>query len=116
MFSSAGLSQAMRSICESLHTPVIAVLLFLVACTVLLLGSILAEYFTEHRHLKVKLPALVDAFRACQLLGDDSEAKEKLALCVEKGGLLKRQRESLLEITKHEELTDNMTSEPVRIG
>lgn len=108
MFSSANLSQAMRSICESLHTPVIAVLLFFIACTILLLGSLLAEEFTEHRHLKVKLPALIDAFRACQLLRDIDDAKEKLALCIERGGLLKRQRQALLEITKHEELTDTM--------
>lgn len=88
------LNNTMRAIASSLQYPVIIVLLLLAACTVVLLGSVIAEYFTEHRHLKVKLPRLVD----------DLNETDDLAATIRHSGLLKRQKAALVEITQHPDI------------
>jgi len=124
MFSSADLTKAMRAISSSLQTPVIVILLILVACAVILIGSLIAEYFTEHRYLKVQMPKMVDALRACRMLSEKNKTAEgtgneiseetgqndetMIEKCIQNGGLLKRQRKVLLEVTRHPELTDSM--------
>ena len=92
-FTSA-LNNTMRAIASGLQYPVIIVLLILLACTVVLLGFIICEYFTEHRHLKAKLPKLVD----------DLNTTDNLPLTISKSGLLKRQKAALIEITKHPDI------------
>lgn len=92
----SGLSKTMRAIAGSLQYPVIAFLLLLVAATVILLGFFLCEYFTEHRHLKAKLPKLVD----------DIHSSDDLAKTISRSGLLKRQKAALIEITKHPDIPE----------
>lgn len=95
------LSKAMRAIAASMQSPVIVLLLILIAVSVFMVGWIITEQFIEHRHLKAKLPALVDEM-------NDSMDTEALRECIRKGKLLKRQKESLLELTNHPELTPLM--------
>ena len=52
------LSDILRAVAGSLETPVVLILLVLIAAALALLGSLIAEFFTEHRHLKVCLPQL----------------------------------------------------------
>ncbi|MDR2088568.1 MAG: MotA/TolQ/ExbB proton channel family protein [Clostridiales Family XIII bacterium] len=96
MMTGDTLRGALRAISASLEIPVIAVLLFLMAATLFLLGSLLAEVFTERARLKVRLPALADSLRAADA---DVEA------VIRGSGLLKRQKAVLLEVARHPALT-----------
>lgn len=93
------LSDLLRALADCLQYPVIACLLLLTAAALVLLGSLLAEIFTERRHLKIELPQMADALRR----GDQTPQE-----CIAQSGLLKRQKAALMELTNHPELTDNM--------
>lgn len=99
IFSETNLNHVLRAIASGLKYPVIALLLVLMAAAVVLAGSILVEVFTERRHLKVKMPALVDALRS-----PEGTVAETIAA----SGLLKRQKDVLIELTAHPELTVDM--------
>lgn len=99
MFSLTNLNDTLRAIASALQIPVTVVLLLLLAATVLMLGSLIAEVFTERRHLKVKMPQLMDDLRAQQ---------RPVAEVLRDSGLLKRQKKALLELTHHPELTCDM--------
>lgn len=99
MFSQ-NLSDILRAIANALQTPVVLILLLLIAASLVLLGSLLVELFTERRHLKVCLPRLADRLRAAK--------PEQLAEVIEQSGLLRRQKDILLELTRHPQLTDDM--------
>ena len=90
------LSDALRAVASALQTPVIIILFVLIAVTVVMLGTLLAEWLTERRHMKVKLPELLNAL----------EKKEKpLPEIITESGLLKRQRAALLTVCAQTELT-----------
>lgn len=99
MFSEANLTDVLRSVASGLETPVIIILILMMAAAVVLVGSLIVEIFTERINLKVRLPKLVDDLKAGE------EATEDV---IQNSGLLKRQKEALLELTQHEELTDTM--------
>ena len=99
MNQTSELGTIMRSICASLEKPVIVVLLCILAFTLVLVGTIIAEAITERRHLRVWLPKLVD---------DIKKQEIPPALCIKRSGLLKRQKISLIEVTDHKELTNQM--------
>jgi biopolymer transport protein ExbB/TolQ len=92
------LSDTLRAISSALQTPVVVILLLLMAAALFMLGSLVVEAFTERTRLSVKLPELVDALRA-------SGASPGT---IENSGLLKRQRQALLELTRHPALTPAM--------
>lgn len=95
------LNAAMRAVASAMQTPVILVLMLLLAFTVFLIGWVIVEFFTERRLLKAKLPALVDAL-------NETKNREETKECVAKSGLLKRQRAALTELLSHPELTPLM--------
>ena len=95
----------LRSICGNLRVPVVIVLLILGAVTLILAGTLVAEFFSEHRHLKVCMPELMD-----QIEEGNLDVKE----CIANGGLLKRQKKALLEITNHKEMS-NFTREALAV-
>jgi len=99
MFSEADLSQVLRSVSSGLKIPVIILLIFLIAVTIVILGTLIAEIFTERRYLKASMPALVDDIR------DSSKPIEET---ITNAKLLKRQKKALLEITRHRELNNIM--------
>ncbi len=92
-------SSALRTISGALETPVIVILLVFIVAVIVLLGSLVAEFFTERRRLKVRMPILVEALR-----GEDVP----IAHTIEGSGLLKRQKKALTELTSHPELTNVM--------
>ncbi len=93
------LSDTLRTIVNALNYPVIAILLAFIVVILVLLGSLIAEVFTERRHLKVKLPRLVD-----ELNREDCSTRET----IQNSGLLKCQKEILVELTKHPDITPTM--------
>lgn len=95
------LNQAMRIVASFMQTPVIVILMLILAFTVFLVGWVAVEFFTERRHLKQKLPALVDALNA-------TKTREETKECVSKSKLLKRQRAALLELLSHPDITPLM--------
>lgn len=95
------LNAAMRTVASAMQTPVILILMLLLAFTVFLIGWVIVEFFTERRLLKAKLPALVDAL-------NETKNREETKACVAKSGLLKRQRAALTELLSHPELTPLM--------
>ncbi len=92
-------SGVLRAISNGLNVPVMIILIILMAATVVLLGTLIVELITEHRHLKVSMPKLIDEIR---------DSKGNVEECINKSGLLKVQKKILCEVTHHPELTDDM--------
>ena len=99
MNQASELSRILRSICASLEKPVIVILLIILACTLVLLGTLIAEIITERRHLRVWVPKLIDEIKKQDV---------PPALCIKRSGLLKRQKIALIEVTGHKDVTDAM--------
>ena len=95
------LNQAMRAIASAMENPVIILLLLLLVVTIFLIGWLISESFTEHRHLKEKLPHLVDVL-------NETKTSEETKEAVRKSRLLKRQRNALLELLSHPDITPLM--------
>lgn len=91
----------LRTISSSLQTPVVVILLILMAVTIVLLGTLVAEIFLEKRYFNVNRKMLPN------LLEDIHREPEKLEEHLNKSNLLKRQKELLIELTEHPTLTDN---------
>ena len=91
------ITEILRLVCNSLKIPVVVILLVLAAVTVILAGSVVAELFIERRHLKVCMPKLVDS-----IFEKDCDIQE----CIKNSGLLKNQKEVLIEITNHKDIPD----------
>lgn len=89
----------LRVISATLQTPTVIVLILLIAVAVVMLGSIVAEFFSDHRKLNAKIPELIDDFQ-----GKNSAQLEEL---VNNAGLLKRQKAALLQLIKRIALPDN---------
>ena len=89
----------LRVISATMQTPTIIVLIILIAISVVMLGNIIAEFFTDHRKLNACIPALIDEFQ-----GKNSAQMEEL---VNKAGLLKRQKAALLQLIKRSDYSDN---------
>lgn len=92
----APLRDTMHAISSGLLIPAIAVLLLLLAVSVIELGGLLVEALTERRKLKVNVSDLVEAFQG-------KIAKEILDE-IEKSSLFRRQKEALSELIRHSSL------------
>lgn len=90
------LTDALRAIASALQTPVIIILLLLIAVTVVMAGTLIAECFTERRHMRAKLP---------ELLGKLEKREKPLEDIISESGLLKRQKRALAAICAQKELT-----------
>lgn len=86
----------LRAVSAGLQIPTIIILLCLVALTVVLLGSLVVEYFTERKQLSGSIPELIDS-----LQGKDARG---LASVIENSGLLRRQKAAVLEVVKRDGL------------
>ena len=95
------ISDILRAVAGSMETPVVVILILLMAAAVFLLGWLIAEALGERRKLTKALPALLDELRACP-------SAEKMAAVIQGAGLLRRQKEALIELTKHPEFTPVM--------
>jgi biopolymer transport protein ExbB/TolQ len=84
---SDGIKEVLRAVTSSLQIPAIIVLLLLIGVTIVMLGSILAEFFSERRRLKVKIPLLIDEMQG--------KTNEEMGLLMKQSGLLERQKRAL---------------------
>lgn len=82
----------LRAIASAMEVPVVIGLILFIAFTLFSIGWWVVEYSRERRHMQVSLPALLDQLRA---------AEGGVAETIEKSGLLRRQKDALLELTKH---------------
>ena len=84
------IKDVLRAVASSLQIPTIIILLLLILATIVLLGTFIAEFFTERKALKVNIPALID----------DMQGKNttELDAVVSGSGLLKRQKEAAHEL------------------
>lgn len=94
-----GVSKVLQTVCQSLQIPVMIILILMIAGTLVVIGWVIAEYFTEHRHMKIKLPELMDEIRSDRRPIDET---------ILGSGLLKTQKEAVTELTKHPEFTEVM--------
>ena len=86
----------LRAVSGALEVPVIVLLVLFLLAAAALVGWLLSESCTERRHLKLALPALMETLRTAP----DREA------AVEESGLLRRQKDALLELLRHPDFTD----------
>lgn len=89
MFSEA-VKDVLRAVSGALQIPTIVILLLLILITVVMLGSLIAEIFTERRKLKVKIPLLIDELQ--------EKSRDEVIEIIKKSGLLKRQKKAALEL------------------
>lgn len=99
MFSSADLSNALRAVIGAMQSPVIVVLMVLMALTVILAATLIAEFFTERIRMKAKMPKLADDLRREDVSLEDT---------IRDSGLLKRQKKALNELISHPDITPGM--------
>ena len=90
----------LRTVASVMETPVIIILIVFIAFSVFCIGWLLAEMITERAHMKYSLPALLDRLKA-----DPERIREH----IRRSGLLQRQKQALLELTKHPEFSREMT-------
>lgn len=93
MFSNA-VTEVLRAVSSSLKVPTIVILIILIAVTIIMLGSIIAEYITERRHLKVKIPDLIADMQG--------KSGDELYRVIAESGLLKRQKAAIHKLIEME--------------
>lgn len=86
----------LRAVSGAMELPVVILLILLLAFAVFSVGWIIAEFFSEHRHMKEDLPALLEHLR-------DSETDLEAAIAESK--LNHRQKATLQELTQHPDFT-----------
>lgn len=92
-------TQMLRAVASGLKIPTIIILLLLIALTVVLLGTLVAEYFTERRQLKGSIPQLID-----EMQGKNTE---ELGEVIRSSGLLQRQKDAVLEVVSRGSLPED---------
>ena len=98
METTFNIGDILRAVAGAMHYPVIILLILFLLAALALLGWLLAEYFTERRHMNVALPALLEAMQHM----DDLNA------CIEQSGLLRRQKDALLELAAHPDFSPEL--------
>jgi biopolymer transport protein ExbB/TolQ len=98
MFSSKFLTDTMHTVTHGLQIPTIIVLLLLTVITLVILGSIIVEFFTERKALKANIPALMASV--------NGKSMPEISGLIQKSEILKRQKKALLELIKYSYLPD----------
>ena len=93
------LGKVLHSMTSVLQIPVVIILILFIAAILVAIGWIISEYMNEHKHMQVQLPKLLDEIRA---------EEQPIEEIIETSGLLKTQKEALIEITKHSDFNDLM--------
>ena len=95
------ISDILRAVARTMETPVVVVLILLMAAAVFMMGWLIAEALGERRKLTAALPALIEKLR-------ESPGDREMAAAIEGAGLLRRQKAALLELLDHPEFTPVM--------
>ena len=83
----------MHTITHGLQIPTIIILLILTLVTLIVLGSIIVEFFTERKALKANIPALMAAVHG--------KSMNEISELIKKSEILKFHKKSLLELIKY---------------
>ena len=94
-------SDILRAVAGSMQTPVVVILILLMAGAVFLLGWLIAEALGERRKLTKALPELIEKLRSCP-------GEKEMAAAIEGAGLLGRQKAVLKELLAHPAFTPVM--------
>lgn len=86
----------LRAVSGAMELPVVILLILLLAFAVFSVGWIIAEFFSEHRHMKEDLPALLEHLR-----GSETDLEAAIA----ESKLNRRQKATLQELTQHADFT-----------
>ena len=78
------ISDILRAVARTMETPVVVVLILLMAAAVFMLGWLIAEALGERRKLTKTLPVLIEKLR-------ESPGDREMAAAIEGAGLLRRQ-------------------------
>lgn len=90
------LKEIMHAISSGLLMPTIAVLLFLLALSVIELGGLLVEALAERRQMKVNVSEMLDSFQDKQI--------SEIAAQIEDSRLFRRQKAAIKELINHRDL------------
>ena len=82
-----------------MEVPVLIILIIFIAFSLFCIGWIIEEAVKERRHMRYSLPRLMDEMKS---------GKKPLAECIEQSGLLRRQKDALLELTRHPDFDRKM--------
>ena len=93
------LGRVLHSMTSVLQIPVVIILILFIAAILVAIGWIISEYMNEHKHMQVQLPKLLDEIRA---------GEQPIEEIIGTSGLLKTQKEALVEITKHSDFNNLM--------
>ena len=93
------LGKVLHSMTSVLQIPVVIILILFIAAILVAIGWIISEYMNEYKHMQVQLPKLLDDIRA---------GEQPIEEIIGTSGLLKTQKEALIEITKHSDFNDLM--------
>lgn len=100
MLGPINLTETLRAVAGNLQAPVVFMLLLLIAATIVLLGFWVGEFFTQRIYIKVKDRTIPD------LIEELHRGEVPMAETIAKTGLLKRQKNALLEVMGHPDITD----------
>lgn len=89
----------LRVISESLQIPTIIILILLMAIAVVMLGSIIAEYFTDHRKLRDSIPALLDDLQ--------DKSSVEMERVIDRAEILNRQKDAIVYLLRRISYADN---------
>jgi biopolymer transport protein ExbB/TolQ len=95
------LQQILRTVSTTMKYPVICILIIFIAFAIFCIGWIVVELIAERRHMKYSLPKVLD---------DLKENSNKLEESILISGLLARQKEALIELTRHTSFDEEMLS------
>ena len=98
MTDTFNIGDVLRAVAGAMHYPVIILLILFLLAALALLGWLLAEYFTERRHMRVALSALLE----------NLQHTDDLSACIEGSGLLRRQKDALIELASHPDFTPEL--------
>lgn len=95
MFSN-NVNDILRAIISNLQTPVVLVLMVLLAATVIVAGTFVYEFLVEHRKLKADIPKLIETMNMADV--------DELSDLVERNRLLPRQKNALQQLIRAKEM------------
>lgn len=95
MFSN-NVNDILRAIISNLQTPVVLVLMVLLAATVIVAGTFVYEFLVEHRKLKADIPKLIETMNMADV--------DELSDLVEQNRLLPRQKNALQQLIRAKEM------------
>ena len=96
---SEAVKDVLRVICESLQIPTIVILILFMAVSVVMLGGIIAEFFTDHRKLKTSIPDLIDTLQG--------KSSAEMGMEINSAKILKRQKSALIYLIRRVSYPDN---------